>query len=124
MLLRHFLSTALYLPLARIAWAQPGNSDPRPNPNGKPEEPDDPPQTQPQYKVSATQLQAAVAQRFPLRYPVQGLLNLDVQVPVLHLLPALNRLGADMVVDAAGPALQRSHQGTLAVEFALRYGGL
>ena len=105
---RHFLPVAVCLPLAHLAWAQP-------------EEPDDPPQTQPQYKVSAAQLQAAVAQRFPLRYPVQGLLNLDVQVPVLHLLPTLNRLGADMVVDAAGPALQRSHQGTLAVEFALRY---
>jgi hypothetical protein len=71
--------------------------------------------------VSAAQLQAAVAQRFPLRYPVQGLMNLDVQVPKLRLLPALNRLGAEMGVTATGPALQRSQQGTLDVEFALRY---
>jgi hypothetical protein len=59
--------------------------------------------------------------RFPLRYPVVGLLNLDVQVPTLRLLPAQNRLGALMVVEAAGPALEQRQQGTLDVEFALRY---
>ncbi len=62
-----------------------------------------------------------MAQRFPLRYPVPGLLNLEVQVPTLRLLPALNRLGAQMMVEAAGPALERRHQGTLDAEFALRY---
>jgi len=42
-------------------------------------------------------------------------------VPQLRLRPAQNRLGAEMAVEAAGPALNRSHQGTLDVEFALRY---
>lgn len=107
---RFFLPAALCLPLARLAWAEPAEP-----------EPEDPPQALPHYTVSAEQLQRAVAQRFPLRYPVPGLMNLDVQVPQLRLLPAQNRLGAEMVVDAAGPALQRSHQGTLDVEFALRY---
>lgn len=107
---RHFLPIALGLPLTRLARAQPSTP-----------ELEDPSQALPHYKVSAARLQAAVAQRFPLRYPVQGLMNLDVQVPQLRLLPALNRLRAEMVVDAAGPALQRSHQGTLDVEFALRY---
>lgn len=107
---RHFLPIALCLPLTRLAWAQPTIP-----------EPEDPPQALPHYKVSAARLQAAVAQRFPLRYPVQGLMNLDVQVPQLRLLPGLNRLAAEMVVDAASPALQRSHQGKLDVEFALRY---
>nr|WP_315494427.1 DUF1439 domain-containing protein [uncultured Rhodoferax sp.] len=106
---RFFLATPLCLPLSRQAWAEP---EP---------EPDDAPAALPHYKVSSAALQAAVGQRFPLRYPVPGLLNLDVQVPTLRLLPAVNRLGAEMVVDAAGPALNRSHQGTLAVEFALRY---
>ena len=105
---RFVLPAALCLPLAQLAWAEPA-------------EPEDPPQALPHFTVSAEQLQRAVAQRFPLRYPVPGLLNLDVQVPQLRLLPAQNRLGAEMVVDAAGPALQRSHQGTLDVEFALRY---
>ena len=107
-----FAILALCLPLTRMAWAQPANPEP---------EDADAPQALPQYKVSAAQLQAAVAQRFPLRYPVSGLLNLDVQVPQLRLLPAQNRLGAEMAVTAAGPALNRSHQGTLEVEFALRY---
>ena len=39
----------------------------------------------------------------------------------LRLLPAQNRLSAEMAVNAAGPALNRSHSGTLEVEFALRY---
>jgi hypothetical protein len=109
---RHFLTIALCLPLDRLACAQPPAT---------PEPEEDPPQALPHYKVSAARLQAAVAQRFPLRYPLEGLMNLDVQVPQLRLLPALNRMGARMVVDAAGPALQRSHQVTLDVEFALRY---
>jgi hypothetical protein len=71
--------------------------------------------------VSAAQLQAAVAQRFPLRYPVPSLLNLDVQAPLLTLLPAQNRLAATMLVQAAGPALNQSHEGTLELEFGLRY---
>ena len=107
---RYFLSAPLYLPLTRLAWAQPTAS-----------EPEDVSQPRPQHKVSAAALQAAVAQRFPLRYPVGGLVNLDVQVPQLRLLPDQNRLSAEMAVNAAGPALNRSHSGTLEVEFALRY---
>lgn len=76
---------------------------------------------QPAYTVSAEQLQEAVAQRFPLRYPVAGLVDLDVQAPRLSLLPETNRLGAAFALSAAGPALRRSHSGTLEVEFALRY---
>ncbi|HPW30459.1 MAG TPA: DUF1439 domain-containing protein [Rhodoferax sp.] len=107
---RHFLPIPLCLPLARLAWAQPTTP-----------EPEDAPQPPPHYNVSAAQLQAGVAQRFPMRFPVQGLMNLDVQVPQLRMLPTVNRLGAVMDVVAAGPALERTHQGTLDVEFALRY---
>ena len=76
---------------------------------------------QPSFTVSAAQLQQVVAQRFPLRYPVQGLLDLDLQAPRLSLLPAQNRLAAEMAVEAAGPALRRSHSGSIRVDFALRY---
>ncbi|HAL39321.1 MAG TPA: DUF1439 domain-containing protein [Polaromonas sp.] len=76
---------------------------------------------QPSYKVSAEQLQQAVARRFPLRYPVGGLLDLKVEAPRLRLLPELNRLGTEMVVEAAGPALGRSYTGTFDLDFALRY---
>ncbi len=113
---RFFLPFAfsLCLPPTRRVWAQPTNTVTQ-------AEADEAPQAPPHYKVSAEQLQEAVVQRFPLRYPVAGLLNLDVQVPTLRMLPAVNRLGAQMVVEAAGPALERRHQGTLDVEFALRY---
>ncbi len=78
-------------------------------------------QAQPRYTVSAEQLQQVVAQRFPLRYPVPGLLNLDLQAPRLQLLPEQDRVSAEMLVDAAGPALGRSLSGTFDVDFALRY---
>lgn len=78
-------------------------------------------QAQPRYTVSADQLQQMVAQRFPLRYSVAGLVNMDVQAPALRLLPEANRLNAEMAVDAAGPALSRSQKGRFDVDFALRY---
>jgi hypothetical protein len=76
---------------------------------------------QPGYTVSAAQLQQMAAQRFPVRYPVAGLLNLDVQAPLLRLLPEHNRLSAQMAVDAAGPALVVKQKGSFEVDFALRY---
>ena len=101
---RIFLTTLPCLALAGVAWAQ--------TPDG---------QAQPHYSVSSAQLQQAVAQRFPLRYPLPGLLNLDLQAPRLRLLPAQNRLSAEMAVQAAGPALRRGHTGTFDVNFGLRY---
>jgi hypothetical protein len=101
-----FFLIALGGPLASAARAQATDAAPEPPPG---------------YKVSSEQLQRSVAQRFPLRYPVPGVLNLDLQTPRLQLLPEQNRLRAAMVVDAAGPALNRSHQGTFEVDFALRY---
>jgi len=76
---------------------------------------------QPSYKVSAEQLQQAVARRFPRRYPVGGLFDLSVQAPRLRLLPELNRLGTEMLVEAAGPALGRSYTGAFDLDFGLRY---
>lgn len=78
-------------------------------------------QAQPSYTVPLEQLQEMVAQKFPRSVPVQGLVDLTLQAPRLRLLPEVNRLGAAMVVDAAGAALRRSHAGTFDVEFALRY---
>ncbi len=83
--------------------------------------PDTEPSGPPGYTVSAELLQRSVDQRFPLRYPVPGLLNLDLRTPRLRLLPERNRLLAEMAVEAAGPALNRGHQGTFEVDFALRY---
>ena len=73
------------------------------------------------FTVSQEQLQQAVAKRFPLRYPVAGLLDLAVQAPEIQLLPEKNRLSAIMAVEATGAALNRKQAGTFEVEFALRY---
>lgn len=105
---RSLFSAALCATLVQQAWAQPREAE-------------DPPSKPPGYAVSADVLQRSVAQRFPMRYPVQGLMNLDLQPPKLVLLPAQNRLRAEMVVDAAGPALNRSHRGSFDLDFALRY---
>ncbi len=78
-------------------------------------------QAQPSYTVTTAQLQQAVAKKFPMRYPVGGLLELTLQPPELRLLPEQNRLGTQMVVDAGGPALSRSTTGNFDVDFALRY---
>ena len=75
----------------------------------------------PAHRVSATQIRYAVAQRFPLRYPVGGLFDVAVQTPVLRFMAADNRLGAQAAVEAGGPALRRQYPGTLDVDFALRY---
>ncbi|WP_210543241.1 DUF1439 domain-containing protein [Rhodoferax sp. PAMC 29310] len=109
---RTLLPLALYLPLSQLTGAASGDA---------PTEPEEDAPALPRYKISAAQLQRAVAERFPLRYPVPGVLNMDLQAPHLRMLPAQNSLGAEMLVDVAGPALRTSHQGTLAVEFALRY---
>ena len=72
-------------------------------------------------KVSAQQLQQALAKRFPRNYPVAGLVDVKVQVPQLRLLPALNRLGAEVGVEAGGMMLGRNYPGVLDLDFALRY---
>lgn len=73
------------------------------------------------YAVSLAQMQEAVGERFPRRYPVQGLLNVDMLAPRLQLLPEQNRLRAEMPVEAAGPALNRRHEGSFEIDFSLRF---
>ena len=73
------------------------------------------------YPVSLAQLQQAVAPRFPRRYPVSGLLNVDLMAPKLACLPQENRLRAELPLEVAGPALNRRHEGSFDVDFGLRY---
>ena len=106
---RHlFLSSLLLVEPAPGVWAQTDHDV-------------TPTSAQPRYTVSAQQIQLAVDQRFPLRYPVPEVVDLEVQTPRLRLLPAQDRVSVEMVVQAKGPALRRAHQGVLEVDFALRY---
>lgn len=75
----------------------------------------------PSYTVSAGQLQRVLDQRFPRRYPVAGLLEIEMRAPGLRLLPADNRLGAALPIEAAGPALRRRYTGSVDLDFGLRY---
>ena len=102
------LSLPLALGVPALGWAADAEAGDRPD---KP----------PGYPVSLDQMQQAVAQRFPRRYPVQGLFDLDLKAPRLRMLPEQNRLRAQMAVEAAGPALNRRHQGNFDVDFGLRY---
>lgn len=76
---------------------------------------------QPSYTVSSQQLERVLAQRFPLRYQVAGLMQVEMHAPSVRLLPELNRLAAELPVQASGPALGRRYAGAVDVDFALRY---
>ena len=76
---------------------------------------------QPSYPVAEKDLQAAVAERFPRTYPVAGFFDIKVQPPQLRLLPDQNRLGVQMPVELAGPALRRAYPGIFDLDFSLRY---
>ncbi len=78
---------------------------------------------QPKFAVSAAVVQAAVAQKFPLQFPVPGLFELEVQTPVLRWLAEQNRIGAEAAIVVGGEVLRRRHIGTLDMGFALRYEG-
>ena len=76
---------------------------------------------QPRHLVSAAALQDAVAQRFPRRFAIAGVLELTVRTPVLRLLPRDNRVASDMIVDISGPAVAAPATGEFDVDFMLRY---
>lgn len=75
----------------------------------------------PRHKISAAQLHEGLSTRFPVRFGIQGLLEVQVSAPRLHLLPARNKLGAALVVEVSGRQLRRTHAGEVDVAFALRY---
>ena len=74
-------------------------------------------------KISVTQeqLQQGLQGHFPKRFPVAGLLQFEMQQPVLQLLPGSNQLQTTVQVMLSGPALRQGFQGTMDVRFALRY---
>jgi hypothetical protein len=71
--------------------------------------------------LSLDQMQEKLGQRFPRRYPLAGLIELNLQVPRLRLLPEQNRINAVVTLEASGAALRRVYNGSLDVDFALRF---
>jgi hypothetical protein len=81
----------------------------------------DPPVAAPGLTVSTGELQQWAARRFPMRQEVPGFLTFALQAPALRMLPALNRLAAEMPIEASGPALHIPRAGQFEVECGLRY---
>lgn len=75
----------------------------------------------PRIKLSAAQLYEAMAARFPVRFGIPGLAQLEVSAPELLLLPARNKLGAALHAQASGGGIGRVQPGMLDLAFALRY---
>lgn len=76
----------------------------------------------PRYSISARELQQALAARFPRRYPLGRVLEVELQAPALKLLPERNLLNAVLDLQAVGLLLQgRPPSGVLDVDFGLRY---
>jgi len=71
--------------------------------------------------VPLERLQSRIDARFPRRFPLAGLLELNLQAPSLQLRPEANRINAVMALEAAGVVLRRSYSGLLDIDFALRY---
>lgn len=76
----------------------------------------------PRYTVSLAELQQALAGRFPRRYPLAGVLELQLLTPRLALRPERDQLNALIDVQTSGLLLQgRQPQGVLDLDFGLRY---
>lgn len=75
----------------------------------------------PHYRIPASELQAALAARFPLHIAPAGLFELDIDTPRLLLLPVTQQLGATLQARFRSPQVQRSETGSMDVAFRLRY---
>lgn len=76
----------------------------------------------PRFKVSATQLYEALADRFPARFGIPGLAQVQVSAPALLMLPARNKLGASLHAEVTGGGIAGGvPPGMLDLAFALRY---
>lgn len=75
----------------------------------------------PRHKISAGEIYQALSARFPVRLGVAGLMELEISAPQLLLRPVRNQLGASLVAQASGPALQNTPPGEVDILFSLRY---
>jgi hypothetical protein len=76
-------------------------------------------QMRPRHKVSAAQLHAALAARFPVRLGLRGLVEMQVNAAGLLLLPQRNKLGLTLRSQLSGAP--QASEGEVDVVFALRY---
>lgn len=75
----------------------------------------------PRHKISAAQLHEALSGRFPVRFMLGSLLEVEISAPRLLLLSARDKLGAGLVVQLGGMQLRPTLPGEIDLVFALRY---
>jgi hypothetical protein len=76
---------------------------------------------QPRFKLSAAQVAEALSARFPVRFGIPGIAQVEVSSPQLLLLPTRNKLGATLHARASGSGVGPVQSGLLDLVFALRY---
>jgi hypothetical protein len=75
----------------------------------------------PHQKISANELRKTLAARFPVRFGMPGLLDVQLDAPGLLLLPARQRLGATVLAKASDLSSRRAYAGEIDLVFAVRY---
>ncbi len=76
----------------------------------------------PRYTFGVREIEQALASRFPRRYPLGGLIELELQAPRVALVPERDQLNAVLDVQAGGLLLNGQRpRGVLDVDFGLRY---
>lgn len=74
-----------------------------------------------QITIGLESIQTALHGRFPQRFPVAGLLLLEMQQPQLQLLPEDNLVATQLQVALSGAALPQVFTGHMGVRFGLHY---
>ena len=74
------------------------------------------------YTISKAQLSAQIAKRFPYTQPIAGdLVRLELLNPRLRLLPEVNRIATDLDLKLIAPVLGAAANGSLAIDYGLRF---
>ena len=75
----------------------------------------------PHQKLSAAQLYEALSARFPVRFGIPGVAQIQISAAQMLLLPTRNKLGASLHAEAIGSGMPRVEPGLVDLVFALRY---
>lgn len=76
---------------------------------------------QPRYKLSAEAIGDELSARFPMRFGIPGIAQVELSEPRLLLFPRRDRVGTSVRAVAGGSGIPGVAAGTLDVAFALRY---
>jgi hypothetical protein len=73
------------------------------------------------FTVPPAQMQQAVGKRFPIKKRLADVIDITALAPRLALLPEANRLGTEIDLDLLDRLSGRTYQGTLMLDYGLRF---